>query len=338
MDVVLLLAALPPLAVGMIGLYAPFFKGKRELEELEKKYGKAKAKIERFEVRFDEQKKKIDKFSRQLDSNKKEIDELKIRNRRYKDETKKVTRAGREFLDRKQTLTADADSKEAALKEVQAELLDVRQKNATLAGEVRDHKERCTGLERELETARAAAQKAPAEKAPPPPPREQPPRDVEAPPDEGLQKRVRELQKSLKARETELKVLRRKQEHNRRAYLVTMMQLDLAQDELYMLKTGKPRRDTQKARRQVPEGEPATEDQPAPIVSDEEPEPETVSELLDEVEPNAATEDNQAPTAPEGTPATEDNQAPTAPEGTPATEDNQAPTVTEGEPVKTEES
>ena len=285
MDVMLLFAGVSPLAIGMIGLCAPFFKGKRELEELEKKYRKAKAKLERFEVRFDEQKKKIDKFSRQLESNKKEIEELKGKNRRYKDETKKVTRAGREFLDREQELTTASDSKDSALKEVQAELLEVRQKNATLAGEAREQKERCQQLERELETTRAAAEKrAAAQKATEPEPPKATPAGEEPRDDEGLQDRIRECQKSLKAKETELRVLRRKQEHNRRAYLVTMMQLDLAQDELYMLKTGKPRRDTQRARRQVPGAVPETEN-------------------------------DQAPTVTEGAPATEDDQAPTVTEG-----------------------
>jgi len=49
------------------------------------------------------------------------------------------------------------------------------------------------------------------------------------------------LRKALIQKEEKLKIALRKAEHNRRAYLVTLMQLDLAEDKIYMLLHGKPR-------------------------------------------------------------------------------------------------
>jgi chromosome segregation ATPase len=62
------------------------------------------------------------------------------------------------------------------------------------------------------------------------------------------------LRKALIQKEEKLKVALRKAEHNRRAYLVTLMQLDLAEDKIYMLMHGKPRPVLRRPQA-VPEGE-----------------------------------------------------------------------------------
>lgn len=57
---------------------------------------------------------------------------------------------------------------------------------------------------------------------------------------ERLSKSMERMRKGVLEREAELRKLRRKNEHNRRAYIITQLQLDLAQDELYTLKHGEP--------------------------------------------------------------------------------------------------
>ncbi len=87
-----------------------------------------------------------------------------------------------------------------------------------------------------------------------------------------LRQALAKLKKEMKTRAHGEKTVKRKLEHNRRAYMVTMMQLDLANDELCLIKTGKPRRQTALVRSQTPGvvPEPGAE------------EPETVEELLEE--------------------------------------------------------
>lgn len=52
--------------------------------------------------------------------------------------------------------------------------------------------------------------------------------------------RVDRYKQALVARESELRDLRRRNEHNRRAYIITQLQLDLANDELYVMQHGEP--------------------------------------------------------------------------------------------------
>jgi chromosome segregation ATPase len=63
------------------------------------------------------------------------------------------------------------------------------------------------------------------------------------------------LRKALIQKEEKLKVALRKAEHNRRAYLVTLMQLDLAEDKIYMLLHGKPRPVLRRPQAGIKEGE-----------------------------------------------------------------------------------
>lgn len=56
-----------------------------------------------------------------------------------------------------------------------------------------------------------------------------------------LRNECSDLRKKLAELEEKLKVALKKAEHNRRAYLVTQMQLDLAEDRLFFLTHGKPR-------------------------------------------------------------------------------------------------
>jgi len=55
---------------------------------------------------------------------------------------------------------------------------------------------------------------------------------------EKMRSKVKSYKDSLVKRESELRKLRRRNEHNRRAYIITQLQLDLANDEIYVLKHG----------------------------------------------------------------------------------------------------
>ncbi len=96
---------------------------------------------------------------------------------------------------------------------------------------------------------------------------------------------VAEMKRSIADLHAQLQVALRKAENNRRAYLITQMQLDLAEDRLSIQQTGKPRPILGLGRQaEVPAGEvaapeevveyPESEDDPVPVV-DEEPAGET---------------------------------------------------------------
>lgn len=57
---------------------------------------------------------------------------------------------------------------------------------------------------------------------------------------ERLDGMVRRLKRAVVEREVELRQLRKKNEDNRRAYIITQLQLDLLNDELYVIKHGHP--------------------------------------------------------------------------------------------------
>jgi len=91
-----------------------------------------------------------------------------------------------------------------------------------------------TRLRSALEEAnRAARRKTEPEPAPQP---AVPPDDLNR-----LHDQIAGLRRALAEKEERLKLALRKAEHNRRAYLITQMQLDLAEDRIYLLTHGKPR-------------------------------------------------------------------------------------------------
>ena len=252
MDPLSLVIGAGPLAILGMATLSGFFRGKKALEELRAQNEKLKAKLDRSEVRVEEQRKKGDKLATQLEQAKKEADELKTRSRRLKDEAKKASRLQGDVAQREQDLARILETKDSALRGLQEEILTYKQRNALLAEELRRLKEEKKELEQARETAkREAEQKAAGAEAPPVERPARPDRD-EREELERLKTNVRKLRRTMQTMETEARVLKRKVEHNRRAYLVTLMQLDLAQDELCLLKTGKVRRQTRQARQQVP--------------------------------------------------------------------------------------
>jgi chromosome segregation ATPase len=252
----MLLAALA--AHASLGL----FGSKKEVEDLQAEVDKLKASLQKQEGKADENRKKVDKLTEQLDAARKEADELKVRNRELKDQARKGQRLDRDFGEKEQDLLRRVESKDAVLRQVQEEYQAFRQKQAAVTEESRALTDKARKLEAEVAQLKRTIEikdeerTREKERESQRPPRAEKP--VAAEPDrsevEGLRKKVGELKMALQVNEAEVRVLRRKAEHNRRAYTVTMLQLDLAHDELYFLKTGKIRRETQQARAAVPQG------------------------------------------------------------------------------------
>jgi chromosome segregation ATPase len=264
MDSLTLLFGLCPLLAAGLGFLLPIFNRglKEELENLSKEKADLLARLERMELRLDEKDRKLQKVTQQLDEVRKEADEHRERGKQLKEEARKARRLEQEVQDKEGSIAQAVEARDRILKQVQEELHGFKQKGAEMAEQLRQVKEE----NRQLQAKLVEAQKAPP---PPPPPRERPAPDPERPPRvdpreaaerERLRSEVSELRKAAAATEFQMRLLRRKVEHNRRAYTVTMLQLDLAQDELCLLKTGRVRRETRLAREQVPP--PAPDDKP----------------------------------------------------------------------------
>jgi len=240
-----------------------FFGSRKEIEDLQSEIEKLKSALAKQDAKADEQRKKVDKLTEQAESARKETDELKVRNRELKDQARKGVRQDRDLQDRDQEFLRRMEAKDAALRQVQEEYVAFRQKQASSAEELKNLAEKNRKLESDLAAARKTIEIKDAERQADRQRerdrnREVPKEDKPAPdrPDrtelDALKKKVTELRMALQVSDAEVRVLKRKAEHNRRAYMVTQMQLDLAHDELYFLKTGKVRRETALARERVP--------------------------------------------------------------------------------------
>lgn len=93
-------------------------------------------------------------------------------------------------------------------------------------------------LRSELEALRVKPAKAPEPAAREPEPKEE---TGSVGPIEALRSENEALRRERAEITERLRVAARKAEHNRRAYLVTQMQLDLAEDRIHLLTKGKPR-------------------------------------------------------------------------------------------------
>ncbi len=265
-----------------LALVLPFFNRelKDELAALGRQKAELEAAAERFEKRLQEKDNKLQKLREALEAAEKDAEEERRKGRGPRGDGRKVQDLERDFNRKEELLERRLADASSALTEVQAELLEQKQKVAKM------------GEELAFASAAAAQAKAALEKAlatpPPPPPM---PAAATAPAPEiapapnadaenelaSLREAMQKLTKELKIRSHGEKTIKRKLEHNRRAYMVTMLQLDLANDELCLIKTGKPRRQTARANQQVPGSVPGTEVD----------EPETVEDLLAETSAEA---------------------------------------------------
>ncbi len=220
-----------------------FGAGKRRIGELEQENKELARKLERAEVRVEEQKKKVEKLDLRLKDTDKAMADVRQRSREYRDECRKSNRQLEELMMGKDERMKKLDS--------QTELL------AHVEKELKRYKELLTQSEDRIASL-SAPPPAPEEKAPVEKTDE---REMEGLEDKlkesaaqkrGLKTQIEELKGRLKSRDIKIRQLQRKSENSHRAYVITSLQLDLAHDEVYLLKTGKIRRDTEKARAQMP--------------------------------------------------------------------------------------
>jgi len=196
-------------------------------------------------------------------------DKLEEQGQKYAQKAQEASTSGSKAKDTKQRVTqlseelgglkGDLTKSEERVKELALDLKRVRMDREKLRQEVDAARERLTELgqsQAELETLRAkvvAHDEAPAPapvqpvevetkvveviKADPRVEREleKATRSVEK-----LEGAVKRLKNAVVEREVELRQLRKKNEDNRRAYIITQLQLDLLSDENYVLKHGKP--------------------------------------------------------------------------------------------------
>lgn len=128
-------------------------------------------------------------------------------------------------------LRADLKKSESMVDWLNAQLEKAKQKHEELSQRSNAVQQRAQEQHQEAERLRQELARAQANGSP-----------------EGAHERLRRLEEENKQLRTELaryaerlRIAQRKAEHNRRAYLVTKMQLDLAEDKLYVLTTGSAR-------------------------------------------------------------------------------------------------
>jgi hypothetical protein len=270
MDPLFLIIGLPA-AVLLATAYLPFFNRglKDDLDSLEKEKNDLLVRQERFEVRLGEKDKKLEKLQARIEKLDKDLATERQGAKGNRKAAQKLKTVESDFENRESRLVRRSEEAEAVLKEVQEDLLRHKQRGAELAADLKATESERDRLQEKLLVV---------PKAEPVKPVPEPVVKVDNSEAEGLanenrdlKRTIRNLRKEMAGIERQMKTVRRKNEHNRRAYMITLLQLDLAQDELCMLKTGKPRRQTALSRQQVPGS-----------VEPDCAEPETVEELVED--------------------------------------------------------
>lgn len=283
MDILHLVVALGALALGLRSAALPIFNRalKDELDALKKDKEALEQAASRFDKRLQEKDKKLDKLRAELDTAKGDLDRERKQARGSKGESRKNPELEAAYRRKEQQFERRLAESANVLKEIQQELLEHKERSAAIAEELAGAKTANDTLSKQVDSLSKVAQAVPKNEPPKPEPEPEPrPASTAVDEDETaeLRKQLKKARKDLKAYKFSEATLKRKLEHNRRAYMVTMMQLDLAQDELCLLKTGKPRRQTALAQQQ----QPGIVDSPT---TPEEAEPETVADLADPVAP-----------------------------------------------------
>lgn len=264
MDNLLLITGAVPLASFALAFYARLFNRglKEEIEALTAERNRLKAKQEWFDTRLQEKERKLAKALSQVNAYEKELEELKSQVKLSKSELRKVKQVEEEARLKEAALERKVASTESLLRKLQDELLQVKQREAQQAEELRKVREENRRLKESLAAASARGETTPPVRV------EQ---DSERDRAEASRQRaaIAAMKRALAEKEVLIRTLKRKLEHNRRAYLVTMLQLDLAQDELCLLKYGHVRRETALARLQVPRLEDAEDASAAKDVMDD---------------------------------------------------------------------
>jgi len=228
-----------------------------ELDAIAAERDELKKRLARGDVRVDEQKKKVAKLQAELEQAMDDTKEVRRRAAEHRDECRKLQRRLEEIEARVDSAPAEVQRREELLKGLKEEVRGLKERSSRLAADLEEARQQAGSLERDKARLEAAAERAAAAVEPGLDAVSDPPASA---PDDGLKVKLRELKETLRIKDGLLRKIRRQAEHNRRAYVITQLQLDLAHDEVYELKHGKPRRDTERSRRQRPEVLPAAEE------------------------------------------------------------------------------
>jgi chromosome segregation ATPase len=204
---------------------------------------------------------KLDEVRTELEKCQKELASARSRC----DAAAAARRAAEEEAERLRTRAADAererDQVREAAKAVEKRAMQLEERKNDARGEVekairerddamarsRAAESETEGLRREVERLKADLSRAEEKAArlaerPARPPRPEPePRPAPAPDPSEANVRIDALRRELAEQSERLRIAMRKAEHNRRAYLVTQMQLDMAEDRIHLLTKGTPR-------------------------------------------------------------------------------------------------
>lgn len=284
MDHLSMYLGLAPAALLALSQLRPFLFGRKEVEEAQNEARELKAKLEKSDAKVEEAREKADKLGRELAALRAENQELKSRKKDNKDESKRIARLERDLADKAQEIADRNGRHDSVVHAMQQEILEFKERLSRASDEARKAKEELAAFQEQV----ARKEKAAAER------REERKEERVAAPKPAipaahldelreLREKLDRLSKNLerandknkalieemknarvdteplKTRIAELeainRVLRRKVEHNRRAYIITESQLELALDDLYFQKHGKPRRETDGVRLGRPEAE-----------------------------------------------------------------------------------
>lgn len=205
--------------------------GKKALSSLQARCDKAQREKEAAAASLEEKQRKLESQNKARIEAEEEVENLRTRLTGLEQERDRV----KESQSRSEQMVRWLEEREAgrdeAVKQAQGACETAERKAADLASEVdRLRSERDEALRRPVP--------APAP-APTPAPVREPEPSPEALP--GQRDENERLRRDLAEKTERLRAALRKAEHNRRAYLVTQMQLDLAEDRIYLLTKGKPR-------------------------------------------------------------------------------------------------
>ncbi len=217
---------------------------KGRLDSTEAELAKVRKEMERERARSEEARKVAKAATDGLDALKAKLAETEAARDRAVELKAKAEQMGHWLEDRYNQAMAAAGTAGKAREddaskatEAIAEATRLRSEAERLRSEAERLRSDVDRLRLELDAARRERAEAPRPRPAPEPVREG------AVSEEGprLKAAIDNLHRRLAEAEEHLQVTLRKAEHNRRAYLVTQMQLDLAEDKLYLLTTGKPR-------------------------------------------------------------------------------------------------
>jgi chromosome segregation ATPase len=210
---------------------------KGRLDSAEAELAKVRKEMERERARSEEARKVAKAATDGLDALKAKLAETEAARDRAVELKAKAEQMGHWLEDRYNQAMAAAGTAGKAREDDASKATEAIAEAARLRSEAERLRSDVDRLRLELDAARRERAEAPRPRPAPEPVREG------AVSEEGprLKAAIDNLHRRLAEAEEHLQVTLRKAEHNRRAYLVTQMQLDLAEDKLYLLTTGKPR-------------------------------------------------------------------------------------------------